>query len=103
MKKLTPYQKDEILALINIRRETVEDDIESATPFEAIPNSLDTLEGKIKSDDMNFSLAEIEWLVEEASSRKDMALSNSGNEGIKVLGLANSMQNIIDKIVSDFN
>lgn len=99
MKKFTAYQKEEILALLEIRRETVEDDIESATPLEAIPGALDLLEKKIEADDMNFTDLEREWIIEECEWRQQVAYDNEGNEGIKVYALANSMQNAMDKII----
>ncbi len=97
-KKFTKLQREEILHAIHVRQDTIEDDIESASPFEAKVGALEALEEKIEKGDMNFTAEEREWLGGEIDNLIDIAYANEGTEGVKVFGLANSMQNAIDKL-----
>ena len=97
--KFTKFQKEEILALLYVRQDTISDDPESASGLELIPGALEVLEKKIESDDMNFTPEEKGWLLEECECRADVALANQGNEGVKILGTLNSMNNAITKIM----
>jgi len=96
--KFTKLQKEEILHCISVRQDTVEEDIDSASPFEAKEGALDTLADKIKNGVMTFTPEEIEWLKEELDNRIDIAYANEGTEGVKVFGYANAMQNAMDKL-----
>ncbi|HLO91531.1 MAG TPA: hypothetical protein VK172_10245 [Lentimicrobium sp.] len=98
MKTFTKYQKEEIIALIEIRQETILEDPESADEFEANADSLQVLMNKVICDDMNFSREEKLWLISELDNRISVANDNLGSEGTKVLGLVRSLRNAIDKI-----
>jgi hypothetical protein len=98
-KQFTKYQIEEIIALINVRQDTISDDQESASGLELIPDALDILMKKVESGDMNFTPKEKQWLLEECECRADVALANQGNEGVKILGMLNSMNNAITKIM----
>ncbi len=96
--KFTKLQKEEILHCISVRQDTVEEDIDSASPFEAKEGALDTLADKIMNGVMTFTPEEIEWLNEELDNRIAIAYCNVGTEGVRVFGYANSMQNAMDKL-----
>lgn len=99
MEKLTKYQIEEIIPLIEIRRETVEEDEDSADELEATPGALDELEAKIESNSMNFTELEKQWLIGELETRMNIANGNKGHgEDMHILAFNKSMQNAIDKI-----
>ena len=98
MKHFTAYQKEELIALLDIRVDSIVDDIESASGIETVPGALDILRGKIESDNMDFTDDEREWIVEEAETRIKVCYGNMSSEGAAVLGLLRSMQNVIDKV-----
>lgn len=54
----TKQQKDELLCRIEIRKDTIEEDLDSADAFEAIPDALDKLKEKILYDSKDFNEAE---------------------------------------------
>jgi hypothetical protein len=78
--KFSGQQKEELLHCIHNRRGTVQDDIESATPFESVISNLDNLEQKIKNNSTQYTDDEVEWMVEEFSSLKSIADDNLAYE-----------------------
>ena len=97
-KRLTAYQKDEILhSMIEIRLETILDDPSSADDFET-EASLEELRRKIENDVMDFTPQEIKWLESEIDNRIQTGDSNRDHEGFKVQSFINSLNNAKDKI-----
>lgn len=101
--KLTKLQKEEILICLWNRQEAIEEDIDSATEFEAITGNLEALEQKIKSGSTDFSEDQKQWLKEEFENLADIGTSNissssSDKEERQIIGFINSMNNAINKI-----
>jgi hypothetical protein len=99
MKSFTKFQKEEIIGLIEIRQDTIDEDPDSESGIELIPDGLKSLQTKIETGNMDFTSGEKQWLLEECEMRADVALANIGSDGIKVLGLLNSMNNAMTKIM----
>lgn len=97
--KFTKYQIDEILPLIDIRRETIEADPESADAFET-EESLVELKGKVEAGRMDFTEDEKAFLIEELENRINVGYDNFDDEGIRVFPFINSLKNAIEKINS---
>lgn len=95
----TKYQIDEIVPLIDIRLETITEDPDSADDFET-EESLEALKVKVESGSMDFTDAEKKFLIEELECRISVGYGNLDDEGVKVYGFINSLQNAIDKINS---
>ncbi len=98
MKKFTQYQIQEIIPLIEIRRDTIQEDQESAYGPETV-EWLDSLEAKIQSNTMDFTDEEKEWLIEELETRINVGNGNKGHgQDLQILSFINSMNNAISKV-----
>ena len=96
--KFTKKQKEEILDAIDLRLDTISDDVESATAFES-EQSLNNLKSKIEGGNMNFTSDEIEWIKEEMKWKLEMHYAAAQTEvGFAAQGNINSLQNSIDKL-----
>lgn len=94
------FEKDEMLSMIGIRRDTVEEDPESASGIESVDGALDQLENKIQSGNNSFTKGELEWLKAEADDlleKTQAAISADGNPEAK------KRLPKIKKFVSDIN
>lgn len=101
--KLSNLQKEEILYRVQLRRETIEDDIESATPFEKTEGNLDALEQKILLGLSEYTLEEKQWLREEFEDLANIADCNinsaeTDKEQRQIIGFVNSMNNAVSKL-----
>ncbi len=98
MKKFTQYRIQEIIPLIEIRRDTIQEDQESAYGPETV-EWLDSLEAKIQSNTMDFTDEEKEWLIEELETRINVGNGNKGHgQDLQILSFINSMNNAISKV-----
>ena len=98
MKKFTTKQKEEIMDAIDLRLDTISDDVESATAFES-ETSLKELKVKIEGGNMLFSFDEAEWIKEEMEWKLEMHYAASETEiGFAAQGNINSLQNSIYKL-----
>jgi hypothetical protein len=99
MKKFTPSQKYEILDSIDLRKDTISIDPDSATSFETIDN-LNLLSNKVKLGDMNFTDDERVWIWEELEWKVEMTQGAIENPeiGFKAQAELNSLINAINKI-----
>lgn len=98
--KLTDLQKTEIASAIDLRKDTVSEDPDSATEFELGDGNLETLENKINSGDFNFTPNELQFLLEEFTERKEVGTSFTQNEGIRGQSFLNSMEQAINKVMA---
>lgn len=102
MKKFTKFQKEEILYKLDIRVETILEDIESATTFERDKENLDKLRAKIIDGNMDFTADEKQWLKEELEDLNSGHEANigleSGRDNMIVLAHKKSIDNALDKI-----
>lgn len=76
--KLTPFEQYEMLHIIDIRIDTVNEDPDSATPFES-PSNLECLRTKLMGGASEFTDGEIEWLKEEAEELLSKCQHNTDN------------------------
>lgn len=79
--KLTSFEIEEMLVMLDIRQDTVKDDAESATEFEAMPGALDALQVKLETKNFVFTTLELGWLKEEADSFLEKCQSAYDAEG----------------------
>lgn len=103
MKPLTKLQIEELLPLIEIRRETVEEDPLSGDAFELTPGALDTLEGKLNAGAADYTPEEVAWMVKELNEQISKCEASSGDVDLtpaKQRAYINSMQNAIDKLTN---
>lgn len=98
MKQFTKYQIDEIIPLIEIRRDTIEDDPDSADDFETT-ESLDELERKIEANTMDFTENEKARLRGYLETRLNIAYGNLNHEeAMEIKSYIASMNNALSKI-----
>lgn len=100
MKPFTKSQIFEILDSIDLRKDTISIDPESATTFESI-ESLDLLAYKIRSGDMNLTNDERVWIWEELEWKTEMTQAAIENPeiGFKAQAELNSLNNAIKKVI----
>lgn len=102
MKPFTRLQREEIEHKIDVRQESIEDDMDSASGIELEEGALDNLRAKIRSGIMDFTEGERQWIVSELENAEDIGWSNMRSEGPeKVNGYIGSMRNAINKISGD--
>lgn len=85
---LTVFEREEMINMIDCRRDTIQDDADSATAFETVEN-LDMLEGKLMNNIGEFTNGEINWLKEEAQelfSKCASAVDNGDDSAKKDFG-----------------
>lgn len=97
MKKFTDLQKDELIGLLDVRYDTIINDVESADDFET-EESLSTLRSKLEAGSTNYTINECKWMIQELENRKSVAYGNDLTIGQKY-GFINSMDKAIDMLL----
>jgi hypothetical protein len=95
----TKKQIAEILDAIDMRRDVITGDADSATEFETVEN-LNALEAKIKTGSNSFTADESKWLMEEIGDKIEIALAAIEDRELKMKALAdlNSLTNAMSKL-----
>lgn len=99
MKLFTENQKSELLYKTQIRKETVEDDPDSADDFEATEGALEQLIEKLNNDATEYTEAETNFLIQEIDNCIDIA--NGGgqpNEKMSRIAYIRSMEDAKEKL-----
>lgn len=85
---------------LNVRRDTIADDVHSATIFET-EATLNELEPKLVAGSHSFTLEELRWMYEEANDLRSIAQHNHDYDGcMKEKGSINSLNNLCQKIAA---
>lgn len=100
MNPLTKLQREEIIGMLQIRRDSITTDESNADAFEAIPGALDTLEKKLNEGQSDFTALEKVWMIEEFEKLIDMANGNKKSQ-IAEESFIRSMNNAIEKLKYD--
>lgn len=79
----TQFQKEEILALLEVRLQTIQEDKSSADDFET-EDSLNVLKSKIETADNSYTQQEIEWMIGEFAMRIQVASEYSMSHEINI-------------------
>jgi hypothetical protein len=95
--KFTPLQVEELTHKLEVRRETIADDPDSADEYETV-SFLDALDAKIKGGrETELSTDELDWLTQEAKNLQSIGDSNLQYDS-DWLGYSRSMSNLVKKL-----